>query len=65
MTTGFISTAIIAAVIGFVFILGMRKIVRKFTKGESDCCSTGGGCGGCGGQCGGKSEELKSFRAKF
>jgi hypothetical protein len=54
MTTGFISTAIIAAVIGFVFILGMRKIVRKFTKGESDCCSTGGGCGGCGGQCGGK-----------
>jgi hypothetical protein len=52
MTTGFIATAVIAAVIGFGFILGMRKIVRKFTKGESDCCSSG--CGGCGGQCASK-----------
>jgi len=52
MTTGFISTAVIAAIVGFGFILGMRKIVRKFTKGESDCCSSGcGSCGGCGGQC--------------
>lgn len=57
MTTGFISTAIIAAVIGFLFILGMRKIVRKFTKGESDCCSTGSGCAGCGGQCAGKAKS--------
>lgn len=56
MTTGFISTAIIAAVIGFVFVLGMKKIIRKFTKGESDCCSTGG-CGGCSGQC---STKVKS-----
>lgn len=51
MMMGTISTAIIAGIIGFVFFIGMRKIVHKFTKGESDCCGSDG-CGSCGRQCG-------------
>lgn len=54
---GMISTVIIALIIGFLFIIGTRKIVRKFTKGESDCCGSGG-CGRCGGHC---SSEVKKF----
>ncbi|WP_199883716.1 hypothetical protein [Anaerosinus massiliensis] len=50
MAIGTISTAVIAAVIGFVFILGMKKIIRKFTKGESDCCTTSS-CGSCNCHC--------------
>lgn len=33
-------------VVGGIFLIGVRKIVRKFTKGESDCC-TSSACGSC------------------
>ncbi|WP_177505214.1 hypothetical protein [Anaerosinus sp.] len=51
--SGSIVTGVLAIGIGIVFFIGFRKIVRKFTKGESDCCSTSA-CGSCSCQCASK-----------
>ncbi len=48
MDTGTIATAALAAIIAFFFVLGIKKIVRRFAGKEDDCCGTGkGGCAGC------------------
>lgn len=48
MDTGTIFTAILAGVITFCFFLGVKRIVRNFSRG--DCCDSGG-CTGCCGIC--------------
>ncbi len=48
--TGTIVTFVLALAIGWGFYRGIRKIVRKFTKNQSDCCSSSA-CGNCTCQC--------------
>lgn len=47
MTTGTIATIVIAAVIGFFFLLGICSIVRKFSSSAGECGSCGGNCAAC------------------
>lgn len=50
MTIGVFSTALLAGMIAFLFMLGVKKIMKNMVNGS--CCSSDNhahGCGGCGG----------------
>lgn len=49
MMVGTISTAVIAGVIMFFFMLGVKRIISNYRNGI--CCGSGGGASGCGGGC--------------